>query len=768
MANLSPVGTAQLQGIAPRPIAGKVDVLIPGQGGQLVPYYSPANPNLGVPPTTKALPGAGGSTPPFGVGTRGPELNVDIRRPNPGGRVGNVPPGTPPPPSSGQPPWYKPKPIPKPGTGNPRGGGGLMAAYAVASAADLGLRTGGGIYEGAGDINSNVFKFFDRTPFERFSRKYYNKLKDKIAGTPKTFGGGIIEAAEYPFEGGQTTKDYNIFFPATYNGWAVSNGERYAAQEQDATHTLGGGKRKGPIRNFQWGQLKEPPYTLTYSFEYGVASTYSVTTGMALREYTDFRLIANRADGTSRQDDIAQGGNPDPSRPVTREPINNTVLQPQGDAKPSNIAKPFAEPPPRTINLAPPLSIPEPQVTPPTSEPKPNPAEAGSTGTGSETTTRTGTNATPTTITRPGTINPVGSKSPQPESSTTTNNGGSPSSSSSPPSLSPVPKGSAIPPIPAPAPLPATNTTIKDGTAYRPEEEPRPGNFATPSGGCCVPTPVVRNQQDIIGKVNALGQAADLSLLYVINSKLGNQVPGGLSGYLQRFANSIRLDKALNALNTALLLHNAMMLSRNLGETLGYFINSGLQAIGIKDEEDNPININEMIGGAVENFIKGIVGEDLYNGAVKSWKEANAVYQSIQRIYDATTNMLFGLSEGLTILGEYTGKMGNALKRSGVVLQNSYDWFDEKISFRVKRLGRLANFIQGLESAEEITSNLTEVTESVVEIKDSWGEAKTEVEELRNLASQRVAEKATAEATSKINSQSPDITADDLIKPGGS
>ncbi|MDJ0600749.1 MAG: hypothetical protein QNJ37_18120 [Crocosphaera sp.] len=272
----------------------------------------------------------------------------------------------------------------------------------------------------------------------------------------------------------------------------------------------------------------------------------------------------------------------------------------------------------------------------------------------------------------------------------------------------------------------------------------------------------IHKNTNAINAINAGGQLIDLAILYRIDQKLGDQVPGGLSGWLKRFSQSIRFDRALNVLNTMLLIHNAAQLSRNLGDSLSYFINSGLNLVGIRDEDDTPIDINGLVGGFVSGTIKSIVGEQLYNGLSEGWKKTSAIYTATMQIYELTLNSLAGIAEGLEIMAQYTGKIGNALKRSGVILENAYEWMDENIRVKTGRLRTVQNVIDGIQNAEEVVSNLTEITEQVQETQENINEIKSQFETIKTTVKDNEDTKKTAEETGKTNSQSPDLQTSDL------
>ena len=115
--------------------------------------------------------------------------------------------------------------------------------------------------------------------------------------------------------------------------------------------------------------------------------------------------------------------------------------------------------------------------------------------------------------------------------------------------------------------------------------------------------------------------------------------------------------------------------------------------------------------------------------------------------------------------GQYTGKIGNALMKAGVVIGGGYEWMDENIKVKTGRLGKVQKVIDGLQTAEEITSNLTEITEQVKETQDNIDEIKEQFNTIKTTVGENETAKKEAEDTGKSNSESPNIITSDLNKP---
>jgi hypothetical protein len=264
-------------------------------------------------------------------------------------------------------------------------------------------------------------------------------------------------------------------------------------------------------------------------------------------------------------------------------------------------------------------------------------------------------------------------------------------------------------------------------------------------------------------------QAFDLSLLTKIDNKLGPQVNGGLSGYLQdRFTKLWRsrvIDRALNLMATAAAIHNGVMLSRNIGGTLVQTLANSLAIIGIKDGDEVAQSFSNVIGDSIENIIKGFVGADNYQTLTETWAKANRIYQSAINIYQLMTDSLFGITEGLEMTAKYTGKIGNALKQSGVVLENAYGWMSETFNFSSGKNRKIDQVIEGLQQVQDVASDLESITGEFRAARENIEAIGAEVDIIKTEINDKEDEKKDTENQSKDDSQSPNITRNDLLNP---
>jgi hypothetical protein len=346
-------------------------------------------------------------------------------------------------------------------------------------------------------------------------------------------------------------------------------------------------------------------------------------------------------------------------------------------------------------------------------------------------------------------------------------------------------------PIPVPAPLPiipAPPVTVnpKTGTLNPQPPEPTPELPPTPNNACktgCVGQVldgVEQNnkklddlKQNIINNLGDILQSPLLNEINertkTINTKMGDQVEGGLSGFLinkfQKLWQSRVIDRAINLMTLAAAVHNATMLSRNVGETLLSAVSNVMSFIGIKDADEQVHSFAEAIGDGIENAIKGIIGAENYTNLTETWQKANRIYQAASNIISLFNSSLFGIAEGAELIGKYTGKIGNALKRSGTVLENSYDWMSEKFEIKTGKIGQFQKVLDGIEQAENVASDLESATSEIREVGDNLQEITAEKEQINGALKDKEDEKKEEQDAAKQESQSPNISASDLVKP---
>ncbi|MBD2569694.1 hypothetical protein [Anabaena lutea] len=236
------------------------------------------------------------------------------------------------------------------------------------------------------------------------------------------------------------------------------------------------------------------------------------------------------------------------------------------------------------------------------------------------------------------------------------------------------------------------------------------------------------NNNDLLNKLNAGANAGQLALLTKIDNKLGAQIVGGIGGKLVDGFKWLQLDRVLNVLTFAATVQNHLMLSNDIGQTLLGAFNNILQLIGIKDDKGQAVNVGEIIGNTIENIIKGIVGTENYATLSLAWSKANRIYQASTNILNSFQGLASSILNGLELVAGQNGKIGNALRKAGQVLDDAYGWMNPQ-----PKINRITNFLEGLQQGAstiqqvtqvplDIISQTTELTNSTTELLKVWKE----------------------------------------------
>jgi hypothetical protein len=228
-------------------------------------------------------------------------------------------------------------------------------------------------------------------------------------------------------------------------------------------------------------------------------------------------------------------------------------------------------------------------------------------------------------------------------------------------------------------------------------------------------------KKDLGDKIDKTNNAAQTGLLVEILSRLGDKIPGGLSGKLVDGFKWLHLDRVLNVLTFIATVQNHLMLSNDIGQTLIGAINNGLQLIGLKDDKQQPINVGQIISGTIENLVKGIVGTENYATLSAQWAKANRIYQASTNVLNSFMGLTQTVLQAAEMIAAYTGKIGNALRKGGVVLENAYGWMNPQPKFN-----RVTQTLESLQNGASTVQMVTQVPLDVVSATTELTTASTE------------------------------------------
>jgi hypothetical protein len=281
---------------------------------------------------------------------------------------------------------------------------------------------------------------------------------------------------------------------------------------------------------------------------------------------------------------------------------------------------------------------------------------------------------------------------------------------------------------------------------------------------------------DLLQKANIAGNTLQLR---EINEKLGPQYydtrgnKTGLAGAAVDLYRNVskgweylKLDRVLNVLTFAATVHNASMLSRNLGETLLQAIANVLDVVGIDDADGSPLNLSAMLNSTVENTLKRAIGTENYTELTTAWKKANRIYQATANLLNNIQSLRYSIMGALETIGSWNAKIGNALKKYGVLGDNAYPWMNPSPNFDNR-------FMRGLETTENFVSQIDSVASEILSAQETVTEIdrqKKELEDAIKLGTEKPGvdneqQKTKATAATAV-SGSPDLNSVDFIKPG--
>jgi hypothetical protein len=477
------------------------------------------------------------------------------------------------------------------------------------------------------------------------------------------------------------------------------------------------------------------------------------------------------------------------SRDANKEPSRgpSPKLEPKPKPDPTPLPKPRPSPRAGTDSFFPPSPSPNPTPSPnpspnPDYNPNPNPSPTPSPNPSPNTDFLPNPNPTPTptpsptptpnpNFPRPG-PNPTPGPSPKPYPDPIAD-----------PNPTPIPDPTIpmqFPPTPGPSPSPPTACEIKKDPCLISIQGAAQGAKDAASQG-------LQKIDRLADKLEKYFQILDVGLLVVINDKLGPKLPGGMSKWIERidsvtkristtvgaiqeklgkFSRWARLGQLMNVLTFITTVHNAYMLSNSLGQTFLSMVSNGLAVFGIKDDENQPYDLSSLINKGVEETVKAVVGEANYTTMSTEFKKANRIYQSAANLLFSIQSLRFSIMSALETIGAWSARIGNALRKWGVVGESAYGWMNPSPNFDNK-------FTQAIQTAEEIVSQVDSVASEVLSAQETVTQIGTQKDELLNslgLGTEKPLtenkpekDKATA---SKAVSASPNIEPTDLVKPG--
>jgi hypothetical protein len=224
-------------------------------------------------------------------------------------------------------------------------------------------------------------------------------------------------------------------------------------------------------------------------------------------------------------------------------------------------------------------------------------------------------------------------------------------------------------------------------------------------------------------------------------------------------------DRALGLLNLALGLHNALQLTNNIALTVESMMNNILGTIGLKDADGNEYEIGAIINKSVTDIVRSVVGGGNYSALSEEFKKANRIYQASSNLLSTIQSMQYAVQDSINTVGQYTGKIGNALIKYGALPEKAYDWMNDKFSLKVGRLGVLQKAVENLEGATTIASSLEQISGDVLQVSQDITQLKEQKKEFDDSFKDITDKKKDDEMKAKTDSTGSNIKTTDLVQP---
>ena len=267
-----------------------------------------------------------------------------------------------------------------------------------------------------------------------------------------------------------------------------------------------------------------------------------------------------------------------------------------------------------------------------------------------------------------------------------------------------------------------------------------------------------------LDKLNAALNTADFALLGVVNEKLGPQLSGGIGGVLQKTSGLVsktwsflQIDRVLSVLTFITSLHNAYMLSSSLTQTLFSAIANVLDVFGIEDEDGGALDVSSIVGKWTESFFERLFGVSAVAGIKAEWTKFNRIYQAASNVIWSVQSIFDSMRSLTNIAIENTGKVGNALRKAGVVFENAYGNLVEKATARNTWQKKMDDFSQGISGIQNVISNVDSAASEVLSIQDTVKELKTQQKEFDDSVIAFKDDADSKETTSKTASVAPQL-----------
>ena len=199
------------------------------------------------------------------------------------------------------------------------------------------------------------------------------------------------------------------------------------------------------------------------------------------------------------------------------------------------------------------------------------------------------------------------------------------------------------------------------------------------------------------------------------------------------------------------------MLSSSLSDTL-FSIIDNVAKIFFKDLDGQPIDTKGFFGKKIDEFAAGLFGIQNWKEFKTNWKKWNRIYQAAANIANSVRSMIDSLRNISEFIAENTGKIGNALKKFGVIGEKAFPWMPENVNAQSVWVQRLQNLEEAAQGIEMVTSEAVSIKQNIEELTKQKQEFEKSIEDLPSKTRPDNKPTKEAEDINKLFSQGVGIT----------
>ena len=240
-----------------------------------------------------------------------------------------------------------------------------------------------------------------------------------------------------------------------------------------------------------------------------------------------------------------------------------------------------------------------------------------------------------------------------------------------------------------------------------------------------------------------------------------------MQNFLNKAWASTPVQATMQGMQTVLLFHNAMMLSRNLGASIGDTASLILNALPLENYLGETIDINRLVSDKANALAVQIFGQETLTEIAKTLNSANRVLTATQGMLQSVHGIKNALQEGQEIIANRIGIGFNEFQEQGILEDNSFNWMPTNNDFKNPFLGftqRVSDIDNFVSEINNLAQNGIEVQENFNQLAEQSTEFQSASDKLRESFTLFDEERTTEVATQAQESASPEIERFDLVQ----